>query len=122
MSERHSHHDEHRATPPVTGPKDPVCGMSVRPERAAGSVEHAGSSLLVCGSGCIAKFKADPGAYVRGGASAAKPHASPQAATYTCPMHPEVVRSEPGSCPICGWLSSRAWSPPKSPTTSSCAT
>jgi Cu+-exporting ATPase len=21
---------------------------------------------------------------------------------YTCPMHPEVVRSEPGSCPICG--------------------
>lgn len=21
---------------------------------------------------------------------------------YTCPMHPEVVRSQPGSCPICG--------------------
>src|SRR5262245_37727680 len=21
---------------------------------------------------------------------------------YTCPMHPEVVQSEPGSCPICG--------------------
>jgi heavy metal translocating P-type ATPase len=21
---------------------------------------------------------------------------------YTCPMHPEVVRNEPGSCPICG--------------------
>jgi Cu+-exporting ATPase len=29
----------------------------------------------------------------------------PLAATcteYTCPMHPEIVRSEPGSCPICG--------------------
>ncbi len=24
------------------------------------------------------------------------------AVEYTCPMHPEVVRSEPGSCPICG--------------------
>src|SRR5271166_11400 len=21
---------------------------------------------------------------------------------YTCPMHPEIVRTEPGSCPICG--------------------
>ncbi|PSR53411.1 efflux RND transporter periplasmic adaptor subunit [Adhaeribacter arboris] len=22
--------------------------------------------------------------------------------TYTCPMHPQIVESEPGSCPICG--------------------
>jgi Cu+-exporting ATPase len=22
--------------------------------------------------------------------------------TYTCPMHPEIVRDQPGSCPICG--------------------
>ena len=21
---------------------------------------------------------------------------------YTCPMHPEIVQGEPGSCPICG--------------------
>jgi len=21
---------------------------------------------------------------------------------YTCPMHPQIVRSEPGACPICG--------------------
>ena len=24
------------------------------------------------------------------------------ATTWTCPMHPEIVRSEPGVCPICG--------------------
>jgi hypothetical protein len=24
------------------------------------------------------------------------------AVLYTCPMHPEIVRSEPGTCPICG--------------------
>lgn len=29
-------------------------------------------------------------------------HASPSADTYTCPMHPEVERSAPGKCPICG--------------------
>jgi Cu+-exporting ATPase len=26
----------------------------------------------------------------------------PSSMEYTCPMHPEIVRSEPGSCPICG--------------------
>src|SRR5208282_3195473 len=26
----------------------------------------------------------------------------PTQTEYTCPMHPEIVRAEPGSCPICG--------------------
>ncbi|CAN5414554.1 copper-translocating P-type ATPase [soil metagenome] len=25
-----------------------------------------------------------------------------ETAKYTCPMHPEIIRSEPGDCPICG--------------------
>ncbi|MBN2481542.1 MAG: hypothetical protein JXB19_07375 [Bacteroidales bacterium] len=25
-----------------------------------------------------------------------------QQVQYTCPMHPEVIRNEPGKCPICG--------------------
>src|SRR5213079_2562986 len=33
-------------------------------------------------------------------ANGERPTANP--AEYTCPMHPEVVRSEPGACPICG--------------------
>lgn len=33
----------------------------------------------------------------------AAPQSSPEARTeYTCPMHPDVIRSEPGSCPVCG--------------------
>ncbi len=28
--------------------------------------------------------------------------ASPAGVVYTCPMHPEIVRSEPGACPVCG--------------------
>ncbi|HSR59564.1 MAG TPA: heavy metal translocating P-type ATPase [Robiginitalea sp.] len=28
--------------------------------------------------------------------------AAPAAASYTCPMHPEIIRDQPGSCPICG--------------------
>ena len=29
----------------------------------------------------------------------AKKHLDPK---YVCPMHPQIVRDEPGSCPICG--------------------
>ena len=28
--------------------------------------------------------------------------AEPQESLYTCPMHPEIARTEPGSCPKCG--------------------
>ncbi|ESU19084.1 putative Co/Zn/Cd efflux system membrane fusion protein [Flavobacterium cauense R2A-7] len=27
-----------------------------------------------------------------------------QAAIYTCPMHPEIIRDKPGNCPICGMI------------------
>ena len=29
-------------------------------------------------------------------------HEEAAAEVYTCPMHPEIIRNEPGSCPICG--------------------
>ena len=32
----------------------------------------------------------------------ATPKASANRIEYTCPMHPEIIRSGPGSCPICG--------------------
>jgi Cu+-exporting ATPase len=32
----------------------------------------------------------------------APPPAAKPGARYTCPMHPEIVRDAPGSCPICG--------------------
>src|SRR5688572_7250465 len=28
--------------------------------------------------------------------------ASPAGPKYTCPMHPQIVRDRPGSCPLCG--------------------
>ena len=40
--------------------KDPVCGMSVDPERAAGKSEHDGNVYYFCSAGCKQKFDAAP--------------------------------------------------------------
>ncbi|MGC8550764.1 MAG: heavy metal translocating P-type ATPase [Acidobacteriaceae bacterium] len=83
--------------------KDPVCGMTVDPTNAVASVEHAGRSYCFCGESCAEKFRSNPVAYLR---KAEKPSdaSSSSVATseYTCPMHPEIVQSEPGACPKCG--------------------
>ena len=55
--------------------KDPVCGMNV---------------------GAAHVHPAAPAAPVPSG------HAPADRREYTCPMHPEIVRDEPGPCPICG--------------------
>jgi Cu+-exporting ATPase len=77
---------------------DPVCGMTVDPDHAAGSSTYRGRTVYFCGLHCKTKFDADPAAY----AGDAQPTVAVAAETYTCPMHPEVVRDAPGSCPICG--------------------
>ncbi len=79
--------------------KDPVCGMTVDPAHAAGAAEYNGRKYSFCSVSCLEKFKAHPEQYV-----AQQPTVAPSArsAEYTCPMHPQIVRSEPGPCPICG--------------------
>ena len=43
---------------------DPVCGMTVDPERCAGTVEHDGRTFYFCSAGCREKFEAEPGRYL----------------------------------------------------------
>ncbi len=45
---------------------DPVCGMMVDPDRAAGHVEHKGTTYSFCSKSCAAKFSADPDKYLAG--------------------------------------------------------
>ncbi len=76
---------------------DPVCGMTVDPAKAAGSADYRGKKYFFCSKHCVSRFRADPEKY------AAEPNPEPaHAAEYTCPMHPEIVRNAPGSCPKCG--------------------
>ena len=60
MAAEHHHHD----APAVGGVIDPVCGMTVDPSRAAGRVDHRGTTYYFCSKGCVAKFTADPERYL----------------------------------------------------------
>jgi Cu+-exporting ATPase len=82
--------------------RDPVCGMDVDPASPR-RVEHQGSMYGFCSDRCMARFREDPERFLAP-ADAAPPVPAPAAAArrYTCPMHPEIVRDAPGSCPICG--------------------
>ena len=104
--------------------RDPVCGMTVDPAKAAASVEHHHETYYFCAKGCAQKFAADPPRYLHvpsallekspsgliainavpipAPSTAKKPSPDPGKIRYTCPMHPDVVQWGPGSCPKCG--------------------
>jgi Cu+-exporting ATPase len=79
---------------------DPVCGMTVDPEKAAAVAEYAGQKYYFCSTHCQTKFTSDPQQYLQPQVSAQTPHTTNT--RYTCPMHPEIVQDHPDSCPKCG--------------------
>src|SRR5467141_1064121 len=103
--------------------QDPVCGMMVASEKAAAKLEHGGKTYYFCSKSCTERFSRDPetflaapgtaemdhasaprgrGAMEHSGADASFAAAGGRKIRYTCPMHPEIIRFGPGSCPICG--------------------
>ena len=79
---------------------DPVCGMTVDPQKTPHRASHGGTLYFFCAARCRERFEADPLRYL--GSNRPSPQPVPAVATYTCPMHPEVRQSGPRSCPICG--------------------
>lgn len=99
-SKNHGH--DHTQGLTATTAIDPVCGMSVaiKPERL--TIRHRQKDFYFCNPKCLAKFKADPERYAGDAAPNTQPVEIAEGAKWTCPMHPEIVRDGPGSCPICG--------------------
>ena len=102
MAESQQDHTHHASPAVSTGATviDPVCGMRVDPATTPHVATHAGMHHYFCSAGCLAKFNADPAGYASDTPRTAEP--APEGAIWTCPMHPEVQRPGPGSCPICG--------------------
>jgi P-type Cu+ transporter len=119
------------STPASREVVDPVCGMTIDPVDAVGHADYKGRTYYFCAESCLQRFKADPARYVESGSAPVEsallvargthspdfqqpssartsriPNPEPRIPTvttkWTCPMHPEIVRDGPGSCPICG--------------------
>jgi Cu+-exporting ATPase len=118
-------HQEHSAASTASRPglvKDPVCGMDVDSTTSKHRLDHDGRTFHFCSQGCQSEFEADPGSYrgatavpgdgrdhhghqqtSRGSHGEVAQTADPsRVQEWTCPMHPEIRRPGPGSCPICG--------------------
>jgi len=82
--------------------KDPICGMTVDPKKAAATIEYDGQPYYFCSKGCAAKFQQNAHATSSQSAQAKTTTKATEEIRYTCPMHPQIVQIGPGSCPICG--------------------
>ncbi|HEV8658395.1 MAG TPA: heavy metal translocating P-type ATPase [Thermoanaerobaculia bacterium] len=78
---------------------DPVCGMAVDPGNAAGESEYQGTTYYFCSPRCKERFDKNPQKFV-----SPTDHRQPTTDNriYTCPMHPQIRKIGPGTCPICG--------------------
>jgi Cu+-exporting ATPase len=83
---------------------DPVCGMTVEPESAAGTYDYRGKTYYFCNPGCLERFAAAPDDFVAdsGELKSNEPVVVPGARRYVCPMDFEVSSPHPGACPKCG--------------------
>lgn len=100
--------------------RDPVCGMMVSGEKAAGRLDENGRTYLFCSTHCLEEFKAHPEKYLQEPPVKDTAHTHPtrvpgegpklpapvqtkprSEAIYTCPMHPEVRQAGPGGCSKC---------------------
>src|ERR1700732_2299415 len=87
--------------------KDPVCEMTVAPEKAAGKVEHGGKTYYFCSKRCAERFSDEPKKFLDAAGTEGMEHSSAPAehgamqgagadasraadekkVRYTCPMH-----------------------------------
>ncbi len=79
---------------------DPVCGMTINPAAAAHRLGYQNTTYYFCSAHCLERFQAAPSDYLTQSTEAGPTGTEPTA--YICPMHPDHIQEEPGTCPVCG--------------------
>ncbi len=102
----HEHfHGYGREGPFVMKVTDPVCGMTIEDSGAVAKSTYKNSTYYFCSKSCKEDFDRNPESYLDARTDAERSRErdpAKSAAIYTCPMHPEIRRAGPGSCPKCG--------------------
>ena len=98
---------------------DPICGMTVD-DASALHAERDGQTFYFCGEHCRKKFLSAPATTTHEkqppgccqppplAPEASDPSTALGAASYICPMCPEVESDKPGECPKCGMALERS--------------
>jgi len=96
-------HEQHSEEQPsgVETVRDPVCGMEVKISAETRTAEFGDQQFFFCSDNCQNKFETDPWFYASGNAEKVDQRVQP-GTEWTCPMHPEIIRDDPGACPLCG--------------------
>ena len=97
---KHEHHSHDHHTDQGNTAIDPVCGMTVDQSTDL-KTDYQGQTYYFCHPSCLDKFKNDPEPYLIPMDQRAAPEGMDDV-LFTCPMDPEIVQKDPGTCPICG--------------------
>ncbi len=88
----------HQPSPAAETVQDPICGMTIAPQDASETIDWNGQRYYFCNPSCARKFREQHPKET----PQESPAPAPKGSQWTCPMHPEILRDGPGTCPICG--------------------
>ncbi|MEE2661887.1 MAG: heavy metal translocating P-type ATPase [Pseudomonadota bacterium] len=78
-----------------------MCGMTVHPSAQHNCFLYENVLYYFCSAHCASRFKEQPKTFLSHKPESVRT-SSQLNMKYTCPMHPEVSQTGPGSCPYCG--------------------
>ncbi len=83
--------------------KDPVCGMTVNTDRAAGKFDYRGETYYFCNPGCLDKFSKNPDFYLSNGPQGMGQMVQLGASSKSLPVMMQPAAAQPVETdPVCG--------------------